>query len=195
MSGLEKITEHIISKANAQADEIIKDAQAKADEIMSKAESDAKAYEENARQKTNAECEKIIQMAESENRQLKRQSILFAKSSAISHIIYDTKKAVKEMKNNEYKNILLTILKNSVSDKEGEILFSENDKKIIDDDFINEIDKISGGKLKISDNFCDIDGGFIIKYGRIEINCSIDSIFEEKYSQLTDLVNSFLSQG
>ena len=194
MSGLEKITEHIINKANAQAEKIINTAQQKADEIILSAKKDAEDFKNAENLKIASECEKIIQTAESENRQHTRRAMLQAKSRAISQIIEDAKKTVKNASPEEYKKILLTILKKSVSDIEGEILFSLKDKKIIDSEFIKQTEKISDGKLKISEDFCDIDGGFIIKYGKIDINCSIDAIFEDKYNELTDLVNSILSQ-
>ena len=38
----------------------------------------------------------------------------------------------------------------------------------------------------------DIDGGFILKYGGIEQNLSVDAIFEEKKDQMQDLAGKIL---
>jgi V/A-type H+-transporting ATPase subunit E len=38
----------------------------------------------------------------------------------------------------------------------------------------------------------NIDGGFILKYGNIEINSSFDALFEENEEELVDIVNKML---
>ena len=43
--------------------------------------------------------------------------------------------------------------------------------------------------LEISKDTVNIDGGFILKYGNIEINSSIDALFEENKDELIDVVN------
>ena len=49
--------------------------------------------------------------------------------------------------------------------------------------------------LDISKEKSDISGGFIIKYGNTEQNCSLDAIFKEKKDELVDYINSNLFVG
>lgn len=188
MSGLEKITEHIINKAQTQANEIIVTAERKAGEIKVDTEEKAAKMKAEHDELLKNECDKILQMAQSAARQQKRQAILKAKSDVIAQIINDAKNSIKNMDKKEYVALLKTLLNNIDISGEGELLFSKEDRPLITEDFIT-------GKsgLKISDEYADIDAGFIIRYGKIEQNCSIDSIFEEKYNLLSDKVNEFLN--
>ncbi len=193
MSGLEKITEHIISKANKKAFENTEKAKKEADTISQNAKAEAEKMREELQKRITADCEKIMQMSDAGDKQTKRQILLKAKSDIIKSIIEDAKNTVKTMDTEKYTEIIKTILKNSVTDKCGEILFSAKDKKIVDDDFLKYVKEISNNQLTVSEEAADIDSGFIIRYGKIEQNCSVDSIFEDKYNMLSDLVNEYLS--
>ena len=49
-----------------------------------------------------------------------------------------------------------------------------------------------GDTLEISGEARNIDGGFILVYGGIEENCSIDAMFAEKRDELLDQVRKIL---
>ena len=46
--------------------------------------------------------------------------------------------------------------------------------------------------VKIADKQADISGGFILKYGSIEYNLSLDAIIDEKKELLEDKINTIL---
>lgn len=190
MGGLEKITEHIINNAKKTADEIINEAKRKADEIKRISDDENKRLSLENNEKIKAECDRIMQMAESSDRQNERQAMLETRNSVIKSIINESEEMIISMNKTEYLEFLKTILKNSQTGEKGEILFSLADKELIDDDFIAECKKISGNVLEISDEIAPVDKGFIIRYGKTEQNCSIKGIIEDKYNELTDLVNS-----
>lgn len=192
MGGLEKITEQIIKKANDEAELIINDAKQKALAISNESKKEINELFKNNQNIIKNDCEKIMSMAQSQDRQRERSELLKARSEVIETIISDAKKAITEMEKDKYKEVLLKILKNSMTESEGEIIFSKNDIKLVDDDFIKKIKDLSKGKLTVLKETQNIENGFIIRYGKIEQNCSIESIFEEKHNELTDLVNDFL---
>lgn len=77
----------------------------------------------------------------------------------------------------------------------GEIRFNEKDKKRLPAGY----DKTAagaaakkGGKLSLSDETCEIDGGFILVYGGIEENCSFEAIFAAERESLQDQVHTLL---
>ena len=193
MGGLEKITEHIINKARKSADEIIANANKKADEIKKSAEEEGEKLSLENDLRIKAECEKIMQMAEAENRQNERQSILDTKNRVIKEIIESGEEKIVKMEKAEYAGFIKTILENSMTGEKGEILFAKDDKNLVDDAFIADCDKITNGMLEFSDETAPIEKGFIIRYGKTEQNCSIKGIIEDKYNELTDLVNSCIT--
>ena len=80
--------------------------------------------------------------------------------------------------------------------KAGQIVFSQIDKKRMPEGFQNEINRIissiNGASLTISEDTCEIDGGFILNYGDIEQNCSFDAMFLDKKDLLQDEVYKLL---
>ncbi len=193
MGGLEKITEHIINNAQKSADEIIRNANQKAEEIKKSVGEEVKRLTLENDLKIKAECEKINQMADSESRQNERQSVLDTKNRVIKEIIKSAEEKIINMQKNEYAEFIKTILKNSITGEKGEILFAKADKNLVDEDFIADCNKITNGMLEFSNETAPIEKGFIIRYGKTEQNCSINGIIEDKYNELTDLVNSCIT--
>ena len=193
MSGLDNITSHILENAKSEAQVILNDAKDKVSEIASDYEIKAQNIKDEFKQKIQNETDRIAQMGEATDRQIRREIILNTRNELINEVINAAVEKINNLPDEEYKNILLTILKNSQTGAEGEILLSKRDKKLADAEFCAKCDEITASKLKISDECANIESGFIIKYGQIEQNCSIDAIFEEKHNIFTDLVNKNLT--
>ena len=190
MDGLNKITERIKEKARSEADEIIGKARSEAAEIIKQSEIDNEKIRSEAQEKLRTDCDRIIKMGESADRQNEKRILLEMKSAAINNIIAEARNRIKACGIDEYVQILKTLLKNSVPGKNAEVIFSKKDKELADKELTAYIKEISKEALTVSDKTADIDSGFIIRCGKIEINCSVDSIFEDKHSKLTDIVNA-----
>ena len=52
--------------------------------------------------------------------------------------------------------------------------------------------KALGGSLKLSKDPAPVKNGFILKYGGIEENCSLDALFASRTDALVDKVNAAL---
>ena len=52
--------------------------------------------------------------------------------------------------------------------------------------------EIPDASLHISDIPGKLDGGFILSYGEIEENCSIEALFDSERERLKDLVQEIL---
>lgn len=189
MGGLEKITEHIINNAKKSADEIILAANQKAEEIKKILGEEVRRLTVENDLKIKDECEKIKQMADAQIRQNERQSVLDTKNRVIKEIIKSAEEKIVNMQKDDYREFIKTILKNSMTGEKGEILFAKADANLIDEEFITDCDKITNGMLEFSGETASIEKGFIIRYGKTEQNCSIKGIIEDKYSELTDLIN------
>lgn len=197
MAGIDRIVSEIQSDAEKEAAGIIsaaEDAAKKQEaETLSKceAEKDAsdKTYEkelEREEKKTASQCEQIEKLILLETRQ-----------SIIEDVLIKAKAKILIQEKDEYFETMLKLLAKSVQPEKGEIIFSEKDLGRLPADFdkkINEVATKNGGTLTVSQDKAPITGGFILKYGNIEINSSIDAIFEENKEVLTDTVNSIIWQ-
>lgn len=81
--------------------------------------------------------------------------------------------------------------------KDGEIHFSKTDLERMPSGFgkvIEDAAAQNGGTLVLSQEAMQIDGGFILVYGGVEENCSLQTIFHTQREYLADKVHEFLIQ-
>ena len=71
----------------------------------------------------------------------------------------------------------------------GEVYLSVKDKARDIAAFKSELSALD---LTLSDTFADINGGFILKYGDIQINGELSALIHEKRDVLTDELNKAL---
>lgn len=193
MGGLEKIIETIAKEAEAEAREITDAAQKKAADILEQCEKDKEKTAEEFKRRTQEECMRLSGMIEAAAEADARQAVLAAKRSAIKEIIEYVKSEVKNLPDREYFDLLLKLAQNNRENSDGVMYLSEKDIKRLPADFSEKVNEgLKEGSIKISEEPCLIDAGFIIKYGKIDINCSIDSIFEDKQNKLADIINEGL---
>ena len=76
---------------------------------------------------------------------------------------------------------------------EGVLRLSAADMKRLPSNFIDSVNNAfkRGYKIKLGDE-ADIDSGFILVYGDIDVNCSFDAIAASKRDELQDALNSLL---
>ena len=193
MGGLEKIIETIAKEAEAEAREITDAAQKKAADILEQCKKDKEKTAEEFKRRTQEECMRLSGMIEAAAEADARQAVLAAKRSAINEIIEYVKSEVKNLPEREYFDLLLKLAQNNRENSDGVMYLSEKDIKRLPADFSEKVNEgLKEGSIKISEEPCSIDAGFIIKYGKIDINCSIDSIFEDKQNKLADIINASL---
>lgn len=189
MTGLEKIIKSISDEAETEASKIIEDANSKASELLEKSKSDsdnnASALIKEAEDKAKVILEKAMSAAMVEKKKL----ILLEKQNHIKNLIDEAKNSIINLPDDQYFEVIFKMIEKSVSEGEGEIVFSERDKKRLPEDFLERLKKLS---LKVSKETRNFSGGFVLVYGGIEENCSLDVLFESKYDDLCDSVNKLL---
>lgn len=192
-SGLDKIIEEIGAASEGVIKELLDKAQSEADEITKKAEKEA---EETVRRITS-EGEK--QLTDAGNRAhsaavlAKRQLLLSEKQTLIGAVMEKAKRTFTEMPDSEYFDTILKLVKKNALPQDGEIIFNAADKKRMPSNFVETLaGAVTGGKLKVSDETRDIDGGFVLSYGGIEQNCSIGALFDSNMELLQDKIQGLL---
>lgn len=194
MTGLEKIIGIIKAESDAAVAEIEKDYKAKADAIRS--EILAEADKEVARINANAAAAagEAKGRADSAASLEEKRAILAAKQEIIADTVSAAKDKILGFDTDKYFDSILKLIKKNARGEEGEIAFNKKDLGRMPEGFEKKIDSAlpSGGKLKVSKEACDIDGGFILNYGGAIENCSITALFEASAEELQDLVRGIL---
>lgn len=195
MTGLEKMKSQILDEANRSAGEILEQAKKEADAVMAEARKNAEAECQRISEKSEADAESLKGRAESSCDLQKRKAVLKAKQEVISEILKRAYKKMLASDTETYFDIIRKMLNKYVLPEEGEICFSSDDKKRMPDGFEKEIAAIAaakGGKLTVSKEKRNIQGGFVLIYGGIEENCTFKAMFDSRRGELSDKVHALL---
>ena len=188
MSGLDKIVKEIQEEANAHASEILKKAEEEAAAIRSAAEKEA--AETTKKLQAEASVRVLAQKSRSESAaQLKkRQMLLTEKQGLISEVLNAAKEKIIALPEGEYFDLMAKLVKKNALAEAGEIIFNEKDLKRLPADFVTG----TGAKLSLSKETRPISGGFVLSYGGVEQNCSIDALFSANAETLQDAIQKVL---
>ena len=195
MTGLEKMKSQILDEANRSAGEILEQAKKEADAVMAEARKNAEAECQRISEKSEADAESLKGRAESSCDLQKRKAVLKAKQEVISEILKRAYKKMLASDTETYFDIIRKMLNKYVLPEEGEICFSSDDKKRMPDGFEKEIAAIAAakvGKLIVSKEERNIQGGFVLIYGGIEENCTFKAMFDSRRGELSDKVHALL---
>lgn len=195
MTGLEKMVSQILEEADASAAVTISDAEKKAAEILDEAGKKADEIRQQQEEQSRAKVKSYDERTASAADMKRRTAVLAARQELIGSVIADACERVKNLDEEKYFEILKNMVGKYLLPKDGEICFSRKDLERMPADFREEIRSMAekkGGALEFSGEARNIDGGFILVYGGIEENCSIDAVFAEKRDELLDQVRKIL---
>lgn len=188
MTSAEKILAGIISDAEETSRQKKAEAEEKAKSIIIQAEQEAVALSDDAERDIERQIALIKKTGLSSADLILRDATLSVKRELIEQTLLTAKETVISMPDSEYFAFLCDVAKNSAC-KGGEMFLSAKDllrDLTVLKDFLLEND------IVLSSNAVDINGGFILKNGDIEINASLDALIHEKHADLVDAVNKIL---
>lgn len=189
MTSSEKILAGIAEEAKAQADKINSDAEKQAAEITAAAKTEAETEAEKIKADAEKKAELIINSGKSSAELLKRDTALNCRRGLIEKALITVADTVNAYGDKEYFDFLLTLIKKEKLNGKGEVYLSVKDKARDIAAFKSELSALD---LTLSDTFADINGGFILKYGDIQINGELSALIHEKRDVLTDELNKAL---
>lgn len=194
MSGLDKIIGAIEGEAKQTADGLLAEAKKSVDAINQKAKENEALYKQSFFDEVEFECRQIVDRAASDDRQSRKGYLLKVRSDAIDGVIEEARAKVDALPISEYFDFLYHIFVRSALPAEGVIRFALRDAERLPGDFIDRCNKaLAEGSVKLGEPTDGIAAGFLIAYGKIEQNCSVDSVFESNRNMLSDKVNAYLT--
>ncbi len=189
MTSSEKILAGIAEESKAQADKINSDAEKQAADIIAAAREEAESEAEKIRAEAEKKAELIINSGKSSAELLKRDTALNCRRGLIEKALITVADTVNAYGDKDYFDFLLTLIKKEKLNGKGEVYLSVKDKARDIAVFKSELSALD---ITLSDTFADINGGFILKYGDIQINGELSALIHEKRDVLTDELNKAL---
>ncbi len=192
MTGLDKMKSQILDEAKAAAEGKIAEAKAQAEETIRSAKEDAAKQTESILHKSKNDVSNYQERLESSIDLQKRTKILAAKQEVIAEVLEKARAKVEAMEAGEYFSMLLKMVEKYALAQDGEICLCAADLARLPEGFEAEVSRIAkekGGSLKLSGEGKQIKNGFILVYGGVEENCTINAMFDAKKDELSDIVH------
>ena len=207
INGLNKITDKILSEAQAKADKILADAEAECDRINAEYAERA----EKIRSEISTEAEKggmeYVARIRSTAATSKRNLLLQTKSDLIDGVFAGVLEQTRNLELGKYNEILIGLLSAALleqfeseetsrtlyGEEEAlapecyEVVFNQRDRDRCGKAVIEGVQKHLSGKvsseklsrLTLSAQTANIDGGLVLRCGSVESNCSLSILFAQ----------------
>lgn len=189
MTSSEKILSGITDKAEETAKGIISAAEEKAEEIIAGAVKEAEKQVEIIAAEADKKAALIESTGNSAAQLVLRDARLTKKRELIERALDEVIVGINNYDDKAYFDCLLRLAKKNAMSEKGEMLLSSRDLSRDKDDFVKALEALS---VTLSDTPADINGGFILKYGDIIINCELSAVMREKRDEITDTLNTAL---
>lgn len=190
MTSSEKILAGIIEEAEASAAQIIAEAKEQAEKIIS--EESAKAAEKAEKIISDAEkkAETVKASGNSAAALLKRDIALKCRRRLIDNAFAGIVRSINSFDDGRYFDFIIKLAEKNRLSQNG-ILFLNGDD-LAKRNIAELSSRLFNLDISVSEMPEKLNGGFILKYGDILINCGIEALINEKREELTDCLNNEL---
>lgn len=218
MTGLEKITERILTDAKERARDILENAQEECRRMADDYAERAERIREEIAERAMREGEDMVARARSAAAMTRRDILLAAKSRMMDEAFEAAKAQICATDYGKYRELLVALLscalieqaKNEQESLEMgdevaefdtfEVLMNENDRVRFGDYVLENARRTTErrigsertAKLRLSDTAAPIDGGLILRYGSTETNCSVSALLSEMRRDLEGRIAAVL---
>jgi V/A-type H+-transporting ATPase subunit E len=173
----EQVVEKILSEARAQAEAVKAEAQQKAAAAEAQLETKLAEYRKQTEKLSAQGAEdKKARMLAAANMDIKKE-YLAAKVSLLDEVFEKVRQRIKELSDEEYEHLITQLMTKAVETGDEQVIIGAEEKRI-DHSLIKQINRKLGpgykGNLNLSQERANIDAGFILRRGKIQVNVSID---------------------
>lgn len=172
----EQVVEKILSEARAEAERIKAAAGQKCAQAKAALESQLTDYEKETKELAHQAGEdKKARMSATANME-RRKEYLAAKVALLDEVFEKVRQRIRGLCDKEYESFITSLMINAVESGDEEVVVGAGEKRI-DHSLIKQINRKLGpgykGNLQLAQDRADIDSGFILRRGKIQVNASI----------------------
>lgn len=173
----EQVVQKILSEAQAQADKMTAEANTKVAARQDQLASELAEFQKETDQKAQAAAEDKIERMLAAARMETKKSLLAAKVSLLDKVFRKVREQIKKLPKDRYQELIVSLMKKAVESGDEEVLIAAGEDRI-DNELIKQVNAKLGpgikGDLKLAKDTADIDGGFILRRGNIQVNASLE---------------------
>ena len=194
MDGLTNIITKIAEQNEVQCEAVINSAKQKAQKIVDEAKKSAEEYLKKQQEfleiKSASEKSKAVSSAEFEYKRV----LLSKKCEIIDECMTKALESMCNAPDETYFEYVKTLVSKYALTGEGTVSFSQKDLDRLPEGFEKELSDAAGdGKtLVISKEAVSSQGGFVISYPEMRVDCTFASLMEENADNIKDAINKIL---
>ncbi len=178
----EQVVHKILSEAQAHADKITGEANAKVSEQQGKIDKELAQYREETEQKAIAAGEdKLARMLASARMQISKE-YLTAKVSLLDEVFQKVRQQIKDLPDDQYGELIQQLMEKAIESGDEEVIIGKDETRI-KNGLIKRVNRKLGpgfkGNLQLANDTANIDGGFILRRGKIQVNVSLDVLMTQ----------------
>ena len=185
MNGIEKVAERIRSDALEEANAIKLEASTTAAEERQEADQEARALKERlireAEKDASALYDRLVAASDTEA----KKSALAVKQALLNEAFSKAVEKLRAMPGADYVKFLASLAAKASETGTEQIILNPADRAEYGEAIVSEACRLSGKSLTLSEETRPIVGGLILSQGRIEINCTLDTLAAQSRSALS----------
>lgn len=180
-----KVTEKILSNAQADAEKIKKEADEKETSEQAELAEQLDEYEKQTEvlaQKSGEERKmRLLAAARMEI----AKDFLGEKRKILDEVFEQAKIQFTNLPDEEYRNVMAQLMKKAAESGNEEVII-DNEESRINDELINQVNQQLGnkGNLKLSKEKGNLGAGFILKRGKIKNNVSLQVLLDQARKEM-----------
>lgn len=196
MSGLDKIISDITEQSRLRSEELLSASKEEAEKLLSESHRKALAEKEQRQKKLDEKLLALENNSRASARLAASKIILTAKHEVTAEMLGRAISIIDGLSKKEYFEIIKKlILKNARRGEDGVIRFSKNDTKRLPQNFFEGIEKnLDGAKLTLGKPV-DIEDGFILSYGLVDMNCTFAAVASDRADEINDGLRKILFEA
>lgn len=197
MSGAEKLREKILAEAGSQAEQTLAEARKKAADILAKGEEEAAAKKKSVLDFARAQADERRRRAQTIADLDARKAVLAAKENMIEDTFRQAIGRLRNLEQKAYEDLLFPMLLAASQTGTEQVIVSPADRGRFTPELMDRVNKAllqqgKQGNLVVSGEAREMQGGFVLRAGDVEINNSFDSILRMLRDQLVPEVAAIL---
>ena len=174
---MDRVSEKIIKDAKKEHDRIIKSAEEerkeKSEERKEEIKRITKQIEKEAKEREESEYERLVGLEEIRI----RNNLLQYKHHLMNNFLREVEENIISF--DGYKNLITSLIEKAVETGKEEISAGKNER-VIDQKFIEKLNKEKGWQLKLCKDRVPIKGGFILSRENLRVDASVETILKQK---------------
>ena len=177
MNGIERITARLDADTQAEIDRILENAKAEAEKVAqgyrTQMESETTELRERSRRAAAEREERLVSAAQMEA----RKTALAARQEMVDKAYAMALEKLCSLPEEQYIQTVAALLVQAAPDGKGEVIFSKEQRERVGTAAVALANsRLGDGKLTVSAQTRPLKGGFILSNGRVEVNCSFDTL-------------------